>query len=154
MIGLTLFLCLIKITLAVKCTFCNKDFVSLGHHVCRCKARVTSSASLGNSLPLPSNQNSLSTDAVQGALVLADAPQLDEICTCGRKCKGRRGLKAHQRSCGVFKGLIEGVQLVTVRPNHVSTTPPDEDHIINQQGAHATLPSPIPMPIALTENLV
>ena len=81
---------------------------------------------------------------------MADAPQLDEICTCGRKCKGRRGLKAHQRSCGVFKGLIEGAQLATVSPSHVSTTPPDEDHIINQQGAHATLPSPIPMPTALT----
>ena len=26
-------------------------------------------------------------------------------CSCGQKCKGLRGLKAHQRSCRVINGL-------------------------------------------------
>ena len=43
-------------------------------------------------------------------------------CCCGKKCKGLRGLKSHQRSCQVIKGLNEEM---------VSTIDTEIDEIIN-----------------------
>ena len=43
-------------------------------------------------------------------------------CCCGKKCKGLRGLKSHQRSCQVTKGLNEEM---------VSTIDTEIDEIIN-----------------------
>ena len=104
---------LIPIILVDRCPFCGREFVSLGRHIWRCPARVTSQASVHSShVPLQSPVISPPTVAPSGALVFSPPPNSDdETCVCGRRCKGRRGLKAHQRACGIFKSLLQGNQL-------------------------------------------
>ena len=52
---------------------------------------------------------------VNTSTVATDAS--DETCACGRRCKGRRGLRAHQRACGLLNNLLHGVQpQTTVEP--------------------------------------
>ena len=104
---------LIRIISAVQCEHCGKDFVSLGRHAWRCTARVTSSARPLHAVDPPLMDPTAQHHAPppvdppipppQGP----DAPE-DVLCPCGRHCKGRRGLKAHQRSCGFFKTLVQG----------------------------------------------
>lgn len=80
-------------SLAVRCRFCNNDFQVIGRHVWRCKSR------LGHD-----NQNNDNNNHQYINESIADQPvYLDNIethnCICGKSCKGRRGLAAHQRSC-------------------------------------------------------
>ena len=50
----------------------------------------------------------------------------EEECCCGRKCKGLRGLKAHQRTCGFFKSLVRDDTLL--QPD--VPTPPDNPTLL------------------------
>lgn len=103
----------IRIIAAVRCSYCNGDYVSLGRHLWRCKARVTSSASVAPTTPVLSPQGgSKLPDGVHGEPNNSAPTNDTETCACGRKCKGRRGLKAHQRACGFFKSLVAGNILV------------------------------------------
>ena len=116
----------------MKCEHCNGDFVSLGRHVWRCCARVTSSVQSKPSVAVPTvgNQpntvNSLPDTSTGSAVPInnIDTPDVEE-CVCGRRCKGRRGLKAHQRSCGFYKSITRGETLV--QPG--SPEPLDDQHI-------------------------
>ena len=62
------------------------------------------------------------------------------ICTCGRKCNGRRGLKTHQRSCQVHRMLsTEYVDPVPINSdvNHGSTGGGEEvTHDINMASGY------------------
>jgi len=99
----------VRIFSAVQCQYCYGEFASLGRHVWRCKARGTSAAT-----PIvPTEHNIASVDAeISQETILGAAENLlpssvkDEQCVCGKKCKGPRGLKAHQRSCHTFKTLV------------------------------------------------
>ena len=107
----------IRIIEGVRCEYCGEDFVSLGRHVWRCKARVTSSARPLPSTDTPPTGPSSSAGTLQAPIPLPLVPPIhplasdtsdDVHCPCGRLCKGRRGLKAHQRACGFFKSLVQG----------------------------------------------
>ena len=78
----------------VICSYCGKEFTTLGRHTWRCKQRITESSNLSN------QDDSENTDNLQ---------QIDSSstikCCCGKLCKGKRGLKMHQRSCRVINGL-------------------------------------------------
>eukprot|EP00112_Aurelia_sp_Birch-Aquarium-sp1_P024109 Seg7463.3 transcript_id=Seg7463.3/GoldUCD/mRNA.D3Y31 product="hypothetical protein" protein_id=Seg7463.3/GoldUCD/D3Y31 len=85
------------------CKFCGDEFKVVGRHEWRCLGRnieentttQSSQASRGNEF-IPSTQDE------------HDRCNTDEIeCACGRKCKGLRGIKRHQRSCRVIKDLSE-----------------------------------------------
>ena len=78
------------------CSFCSNDFVSLGRHAWRCKHRIT-----------PAERPSAGVDEDANESVAADASSCVCLvkCCCGRKSKGNRGLKMHQRSCRVVLGL-------------------------------------------------
>ena len=75
------------------CSFCGKEFVTLGRHSWRCKQKL--------------NQN-LPGNTVNQMPVIHSAVRIsntdDVKCYCGKSCKGTRGLKMHQRSC-VIHGL-------------------------------------------------
>ena len=77
------------------CNYCHEDFKVLGRHSWRCKAKVQQGRAIteDNQQPaeiLPNN------DPVVSSTI---------TCCCGKKCKGNRGLKIHQRSCRTIKGL-------------------------------------------------
>ena len=82
----------------VICSFCGKDFITLGRHSWRCKQRVhhvekdNSAGNTSNNTPVNSPNVVISSrNCVK--------------CCCGKICKGARGLKMHQRSCRVIRCL-------------------------------------------------
>ena len=89
---------LILIVFAI-CSFCGKDFVSLGRHSWRCKSRINTDDSdiLQTSGHLP----------VEKRTIVENCAEI--TCCCGKSCKGVKGLKMHQRSCRVFNGLDENL---------------------------------------------
>ena len=89
------------------CPYCNEDFKVIGRHTWRCKVRVTSSEGISLRTKPTAPVVDLTASAVNKACEQPANVELDEdICAWGRRCKGRRGLKAHQRSCTLFKTLL------------------------------------------------
>ena len=89
--------------------YCNEDFVSLGRHTWRCRARRTLTA------PVPTVDSTVNEDNINNGRpgnhsILPTVPQSQDNvafikCSCGRLCKGRRGLSAHHRSCAIHESL-------------------------------------------------
>ena len=78
------------------------DFVSLDRHVWKCKARVNA----GNNSIANNSQDGSNTIVPIINLNNRKSSSVDNVkCHCGKQCKGLRGLKSHQRSCKVIKGL-------------------------------------------------
>src|SRR6218665_2595192 len=102
-IFLVIFATFLDYTAATICPSCNRNFGSLGRHYWRCNGRMTSQAyptNSGNTINSPEAPVHL-TGATLNNMTLqpvinnnSDALQ----CTCGKMCKGKRGLRAHQRS--------------------------------------------------------
>ena len=111
------------ITEEVECEFSKKDFISLGRHIWRCKAKFEQSSFRNHESV---NTNNVAIERADISMVnLNDEhgnvnPEAHETnydrdmqstsivyyeCHCGKKCKGLQGLKAHQRSCHIT--LIE-----------------------------------------------
>ena len=88
----------------VVCAFCGKDFISLGRHSWRCKSKLNSENDFTrvNTSPL----NLFSPDSMP---VITNGNK-EVKCTCGKHCKGLKGLKAHQRSCRIILGLHENLR--------------------------------------------
>ena len=88
----------------VICQFCHEDFVSIGRHSWRCKRKVQPNR-LNEAEHTPENPT-----IGNGNVVPPNAQQIavntEEIkCLCGKKCKGLRGLRAHQRRCRNIRTL-------------------------------------------------
>ena len=85
----------------VICSFCGRDFLSLGRHSWRCKRRVVEGQEPRNTV----NQmiNVLQED--QAPITINTGIK---HC-CGKVCKGIHGLKMHQRSCKLMEGLARNV---------------------------------------------
>ena len=79
------------------CSFCGKDFVSLGRHSWRCKSKLhMGEESFGNS----AQQTCLNTEATMANINTSTPSNCHHVtCCCGKVCKGLRGLKMHQRNC-------------------------------------------------------
>ena len=86
---------LLMLLVCVVCSFCGKDFVTLGRHSWRCKQRVHqgeqdhSAQNMANQAPVMNSPN----------IVISRRSVIK--CCCGKICKGARGLKMHQCSCRV-----------------------------------------------------
>ena len=80
----------------VICSFCDKDFISIGRHSWRCQQKLRNH-----------NHDELRTPQVN--VVIENQSTVSNCsyvkCSCGKRCKGLRGLKTHQRSCRVIEGL-------------------------------------------------
>ncbi len=89
----------------VICSFCGKDFVSLGRHQWRCKQKINDPNLNANS------ENPTSYEIHVEPVISSPTTDLTKKsgvkCCCGKVCKGARGLKMHQRSCRVILGLNE-----------------------------------------------
>ena len=115
---------------AAVCPHCNGIFEVLGRHLWRCPARVTSQPANGSPHPPPTPPRARELDTrvivkdphLHGAAIdLSHDMSDDKICACGRHCKGRRGLKSHQRACGFYKRLLDTVY------DPKDTVPPDNE---------------------------
>ena len=92
-------LCLIFVV----CMFCGKDFISIGRHSWRCKKKLN--IDKGYSGVDSSIQKQITPESMP---VITNGDK-DVKCTCGKQCKGLKGLKARQRSCRVIQGLHENL---------------------------------------------
>ena len=102
-------------TFSMKCPHCNMDYKVLGRHVWRCQSKGTSTDHMNDQLrhtlsanadapPEPTTQSGNSTST----FALEPDDSVDwHVCHCGRRCKGRRGLRAHQRSCRTMATLLD-----------------------------------------------
>ena len=132
------------------CEYCGKDFQSLGCHIWHCKARITSvtvspqdATALGTPDPYlqptrtsPQPSRTLPPDDHSNA-----KNSTDQICHCGRVCKGLRGLKAHQRSCKLTMELFDITKDLTVRVSLGERVDPDQ-----AQQVHCTILDGVKLP--------
>ena len=82
----------------VVCSFCDKDFVTLGRHSWRCKQRINQAEQD------PPDATTRQVPVMQSPNVPVSSRTVVKCC-CGKICKEARGLKMHQRSCQVIHGL-------------------------------------------------
>ena len=91
----------------VICQFCNIDFTSIGRHQWQCKSKLNESEgeqSNGTNMPFRNSEKK----SVYERITLRQRTPVNENhiqCCCGKKCKGLRRLKSHQRSCRTIRGL-------------------------------------------------
>ena len=87
----------------VICSFCGGDFKSLGRHAWRRKEKLRLDS---DSRPALNIYELTSTPIATTLERSKDTSNCSEVnCCCGKLCNGLRGLKMHQRSCRVIKGL-------------------------------------------------
>ena len=105
-----------------KCPYCNIEFAVLGRHTWRCKARITTADIAPNPGTLQVADNSdTSIPAATADLTPREVIPSDiVVCMCGKHCKGKRGLKANQRSCATFKSVAEARYVQTTDVEEVS----------------------------------
>ena len=90
---------MVMFLMCIVCSFCGKDFVSLGRHSWRCRQRANRTEQTASENPTTSELPVTSSPKV----VIASRTAVK--CYCGKICKGHRGLKMHQRSCQVINRL-------------------------------------------------
>ena len=89
---------ILMLSICIICSFCGKDFVTLGRHSWRCKQRVHDAEqdhfaeNAGKQMP-----------AINSPIVISSHHVIK--CCCGKVCKGARGLKMYQCSCRVIHDL-------------------------------------------------
>ena len=122
----------------VVCSFCGRDFKSLGRHAWRCKDKVKTSSK-------DENTTSDNSDEMENTLRISAntsspcTPRALFECSCGKICNGRRGLKMHQRSCRIIKDLsgetFERQNTVEFVPNSVVSSTID-DEVLTKVGVN------------------
>ena len=105
----------LELCYSVQCEFCQKDFKSLGRHVWRCKAKLSSIQQTSH-VTIETHSN-IEIETVERTLAKAnnnipsnnDPPDIRIAenkdtykCCCGKVCNGLKGLQAHKRSCKVI----------------------------------------------------
>ena len=103
MTNITIFIWILTLTI---CNFCGNDFLVIGRHSWRCKARSRSSSVNDD---IVTNGNTSNMDHASLYLDNQHNNQSNSVvmCCCGKHCKGYKGLKIHQRSCKFIFGLRE-----------------------------------------------
>ena len=81
------------------CSFCGKEFVSLGRHSWRCKSKLHPESEF------PYSRNISSPLLPPESMKVVTNGSKIVNCSCGKQCKGLKGLKAHQHSCRTIQGL-------------------------------------------------
>ena len=90
---------------SVVCNYCGKDFISLGRHSWRCKSKIPNQQDRNhdNGENFENRNNVELPDVQVNDVSISNTDNV--LCTCGKSCKGLRGLKSHQRSCRIIKSL-------------------------------------------------
>ena len=91
-------------TIFVMCSFCGKEFRSLGRDSWRCKEKIKRSDNEQTKSDKASQQEELdSTNEKECVSSISKSSPVK--CCCGKTCNGLRGLKLHHCSCRVVQGL-------------------------------------------------
>ena len=120
---------------AVKCDLCNGDFAVLGRHRWRCtgpKGRFTSAVHTApnedhriNMVQVQPGNNTTNVNPAPKCQISSDGLIK---CVCGRSCKGRRGLSAHQRCCKAAQSLSSQYQVQS--PDNIDPPGVDQNNDI------------------------
>ena len=89
----------------VVCKFCGKFFESLNWHKWTCKSRSHQSSGNNNVANSNTSLNNIVNPEIINNRSISNVEYIS--CSCGKQCKGLRGLKAHQRSCRVIKPVSD-----------------------------------------------
>ena len=116
------------LAILVICSFCEKEFEVLNRHDWRCEERLRYQRNGGNhgNDSVSNNFNAVNLDCNE--IVNNDCHK----CICGKKCKGLRGLKVHQRSCRAIESLnndnivLDNIEQDAIE-NHFVTTNSKQD---------------------------
>ena len=94
---------------SVVCNYCGKDFTSLGRHSWRCKSKIPNQQDRNHYCG--ENLENRNNDELPDVQVNDDSisNRGNVLSTCGKSCKGLRGLKSHQRSCCIIKSLNDAL---------------------------------------------
>ena len=87
--------------------FCVKDFESLNWHKWRYKSRSHQSSSRSNAADNNASLNNIVNPEIINNRLISNVKYIS--CSCGKRCEGLRGLKAHQRSCRVIKSMSDNI---------------------------------------------
>jgi hypothetical protein len=102
---------LFRLIVLVVCSYCHVDFKSIGRHAWRCKEKLNIRKRVNerNEEPTLIDRCSVQETHDPDEAVLRNQGRISNVdhvqCCCGKKCKGLRGLKTHQRSCRFVKGM-------------------------------------------------
>ena len=83
------------------CSFCGKDFESLGRHSWRCKSRMETDNEANHTDNMFNSIDHYQLNYVESSNNAAF------VCCCGKRCKGEKGLRIHQRTCKTIEGLAK-----------------------------------------------
>ena len=95
------------VAVLVICQFCNIDFTGIGRHQWWCKSKLNQGEGQqlnGTNMPFRNSER----NSVYERITLRQRTPVNENhvqCCSGKKFKGLRGLKSHQRSCRTIRGL-------------------------------------------------
>ena len=104
----------------VVCSFCDKDFKSLGRHQWQCKQCVSGQHHASVNRPLLQPDLNNADSACNTGIVK---------CCCGKVCKGIRGLKAHCRVIVALHGnLYEELEEEVASKEDIVEQQPTNDH--------------------------
>lgn len=87
----------------VKCSYCGKDFLSLGRYTWCCKSK-NHQESQGFHRNSENINKSFTREVPAEQLNVVNTGVIK--CICGKKCKGFRRLKMHHRSCQTIKTIF------------------------------------------------
>ena len=89
------------------CEFCGKDFERLNWHKWKCKSRSHQNSTNSN----VANNNASSNNIVNPEIINNRSISNVEYisCSCGKRYKGLRGLKARQRSFRNIKSMSDNI---------------------------------------------
>ena len=108
-----------------KCEFCDKDFKCLNRHKWRWGKRLNRGGGDENDNDRSSSSSdNRSSRLVTHVLTLENPENIQ--CVCGKTCKGRRGLAAHQRSCKVLFTRSWGIPSAAINSTPEGERPEDQ----------------------------
>ena len=126
------------------CQFCNIYFTSIGRHQWRYKSKLNHCEGEQSNGTNISFRNSERNSAYERIRLRQRTPVNENHvqCCCGKKCKGLRGLKSHQRSCCTIRGLngnlsnelqaIDCIESKTLVENVLSVTTQPYDNSVKK----------------------
>ena len=104
------------LTLAI-CNFCGNDFLVIGRHSWRCKAKSKSNF-VNDDIVTNGNTSNMDQASLYSDNQHNNQSNSVSMCCCGKRCKGYKGLKIHQRSCRFIFELRE--DLTKALSDHVA----------------------------------
>ena len=87
----------------MRCEHCFKDFTCIGRHSCDNTPVSSINSSFDTFGTINESSSSNVNIQVQAPEYNSDDIRQMSVCACGKRCKNKRGLKTHQRSCEIAK---------------------------------------------------